>query len=69
LWIKVSKLASQMQQGQVDDLFRASNAIIVGEALAQKIGAQVRSTVTISVGEAHSLSATVVGIFRSGVRM
>src|SRR5208283_4734496 len=65
--LKVSKLASQMQQGQVDDLFRASNAIIVGEALAQKIGAQVRSTVTISVGEAHSLSATVVGIFRSGV--
>jgi lipoprotein-releasing system permease protein len=65
--IKVSKLASQMQQGQVDDLFRASNAIIVGEALAQKIGAQVRSTVTISVGEAHSLPATVVGIFRSGV--
>jgi lipoprotein-releasing system permease protein len=65
--LKVSRLASQMQQGQVDDLFRASNAIIVGEALAQKIGAQVRSTVTISVGEAHSLAATVVGIFRSGV--
>jgi lipoprotein-releasing system permease protein len=65
--LKVSKLADQMQKGQVNDLFRASNAIIIGEALAQKIGAQVRSTVTISVGETHSLSATVVGIFRSGV--
>jgi lipoprotein-releasing system permease protein len=65
--VKVSKLADQMQQGQVSDLFRASNAIIIGEALAQKIGAQIRSTVTISVGETHSLAATVVGIFRSGV--
>jgi lipoprotein-releasing system permease protein len=65
--VKVSKLASQMQQGQLNDLFRASNAIIIGEALAQKIGAQIRSTVTISAGESHVLSATVVGIFRSGV--
>jgi lipoprotein-releasing system permease protein len=65
--LKVSKLADQMQKGQVSDLFRASNAIIIGEALAQKIGAQIRSTVTISVGETHSVTATVVGIFRSGV--
>jgi lipoprotein-releasing system permease protein len=65
--IKVSKLASQMQEGQVNDLFRASNAVIIGEALAHKIGAQLRSTITISAGESHVIPATVVGIFHSGV--
>jgi lipoprotein-releasing system permease protein len=65
--LKVSKLASQMQQGEVNDLFRASNAVIIGEALAKKIGAQLRSAITISAGENHLITATVVGIFRSGV--
>jgi lipoprotein-releasing system permease protein len=64
---KVSKLASQMQQGTLNDLFRASNAVIIGEALAQKIGAQTRSAITISAGESRVITATVVGIFRSGV--
>jgi lipoprotein-releasing system permease protein len=65
--LKVSKLASQMQRGQVNDLFKASNAVIVGEALAQKIGAQINSTITISAGDNHVVAGTVVGIFRSGV--
>jgi lipoprotein-releasing system permease protein len=65
--VKVSKLENQMQAGEVNDLFRASNAVIIGEALAQKIGAQLRSTITISAGESHLITAAVVGIFRSGV--
>jgi lipoprotein-releasing system permease protein len=65
--VKVSKLASQMQEGQASDLFRASNAVIIGEALAHKIGAQMRSAITISAGESHVITATVVGIFHSGV--
>jgi lipoprotein-releasing system permease protein len=64
----VSKLVDKMREGQLSDLNRASNAVIIGEALAKQLGARVGSNVTISTGQGISVSGPVVGIFQFGVR-
>jgi lipoprotein-releasing system permease protein len=63
----VSKLASQMRQGSLDSLFKASNAIILGEKLAEKIGARVGNTINLVAGSGRPLACTVVGLFRTGI--
>ena len=63
----VSKLPTQIRQGSLDNLFKASNAIILGDALAKKVGARVGNTVSVVGGNGHSLLCTVVGFYHSGV--
>jgi lipoprotein-releasing system permease protein len=65
---EVSKLASQMKKGQLSDLSKAPNGIIIGDALAQKIAAQLGGTISLSGGAGIQISATLVGIFRSGLK-
>src|SRR5271168_4927992 len=67
LEIHVSKLASQMREGEITDLPHAPNAIIIGEALAEKLAVKTGNTVTLIGGQDTELSATVVGLFRSGL--
>jgi len=64
----VSKLASQMRSGTMYDLSHGSNAIIIGQTLATKIGARVGSSVTLTPGSGVPTSTSVVGIYQSGVR-
>jgi lipoprotein-releasing system permease protein len=66
--VRVSKLASEMREGSLNDLYRVSNASVIGETLATKLGARVGSNVTLSTGEGVSVSGPVVGIFRFGIR-
>jgi lipoprotein-releasing system permease protein len=66
--MKVSKLASQMREGKVTDLQRAPNAVIVGQALAEKLAIKTGNTVTLIGGQGTEVSSTVVGIFRSGLK-
>jgi lipoprotein-releasing system permease protein len=68
LEVKVSKLASQMREGHISDLSRAPNAIIVGAALAEKLGIKTDSTVVVIGGQGAEVTATVVGLFRSGLK-
>lgn len=63
----VSKLARQMRSGQLNDLYKASNGLIVGVALAKKFGARVGTNVIVSAGDVQ-ISGTVVGTFSSGLR-
>jgi lipoprotein-releasing system permease protein len=65
---RVSKLATQMREGQLGDLSRATNSIIIGLSLAQKLGVGVGNTVLLGAGEAVQIPVTVVGIFRSGLK-
>jgi ABC-type lipoprotein release transport system permease subunit len=44
---KVSQLATQMRQGSLTSLYRTSNAMILGDRLAEKIGARVGSNLTL----------------------
>jgi lipoprotein-releasing system permease protein len=67
LEVRVSKLASQMREGQLGDLSKAANGI--GQALAQKLAVKYGNTVLlVGGGESTQVSATVVGIFRSGLK-
>jgi len=63
----VSKIATQIRQGSLDNLYKSSNAIILGAGLAQKMGVRVGNAVTITAGAGRSMSANVVGISRTGV--
>jgi lipoprotein-releasing system permease protein len=65
---RVSKLATQMREGQLSDLSRAANSIIIGLSLAEKLGVGVGNTVLLGAGEAVQIPVTVVGIFRSGLK-
>jgi lipoprotein-releasing system permease protein len=65
---RVSALAGQMKKGTLASLFRASNAIILGDRLAEKIGARVGSNITVQASNGARVSAQVVGLFRSGIR-
>ena len=66
--IRVSKLATQMREGQITDLNRAPNAIIIGQALAEKLAVKAGNTVSLIGGQGTEVSATVAGIFRSGMK-
>jgi lipoprotein-releasing system permease protein len=65
---KVSALAAQMRQGTLVSLYRATNAIILGDRLAEKIGANLGANLTVQTSDGSRLSAQVVGLFHSGVR-
>jgi lipoprotein-releasing system permease protein len=64
---KVSMLATQMRQGTLQSLYRSTNAIILGDRLAQKIGARVGANITVQASKGGSIGAQVVGTFRSGI--
>ena len=66
--IRVSKLVSQMREGRISDLQRAPNAIIIGQALAEKLAVKTGDTVNLIGGEGTQVSSSVVGIFRSGLK-
>src|ERR1700751_3510804 len=59
--VRVSKLASQMREGQISDLTRAPNGIIIGQALAEKLAVKTGNTVSLIGGQGTQVTATVVG--------
>jgi lipoprotein-releasing system permease protein len=63
----VSKLPEQIREGEMASLYTASNAIIIGDKLATKIGARVGNTVTVTSGSGQLMSCTVVALFHSGI--
>ena len=65
---RVSDLVNQMRQGTLASLYRATNAIILGDRLAEKIGARVGAHITVQTSEGGRVDAQVVGFFHSGVR-
>lgn len=65
---KVSELANQMRQGSLRSLYTATNAIIIGDRLAQKIGAQLGANVTVQTSDGARINAQVVGMFHAGVQ-
>lgn len=65
---RVSQLASQMKAGSLDDLFKASNAIILGDGIANKLGIRVGNTITVTATGGQTMRAQVVGLFHAGVK-
>jgi lipoprotein-releasing system permease protein len=65
---KVSALVKQMREGTLPSLYRATNAIILGDRLAEKIGARIGANLTVQTSDGARLNAQVVGLFHAGVR-
>jgi len=66
--LKVSALARQMRKGTLASLYRANNAIILGDRLAEKVGARPGSNLSVQATEGARINAPVVGLIRSGIR-
>ena len=64
---RVSKLPTQIRGGSLDSLYRTSNAIIIGDKLAAKIGARIGNTISLVSGSGQALSCTIVALFHSGI--
>jgi len=64
----VSELPKQMRQGTLMSLYRATNAIVLGDRLAEKIGARVGSNITVQTSDSMRINAQVTALFHSGVR-
>lgn len=65
---RVSKLVSQVREGSLEDLHRSSNAIILGEGIAKKLGVRVGNSILLASASGQTMSARVVGFYRSGVQ-
>jgi lipoprotein-releasing system permease protein len=65
---KVSDLPKQMRQATLLALYRATNAIVIGDRLSDKIGARIGANITLQTSQGARISAQVVGFFHSGVR-
>ena len=66
--VHVSKLATQIRQGELNNLYKASNAIILGDGLARKLGARVGNNVALVSAAGGVTLCTVVALSHSGVR-
>lgn len=66
--VNVSTLAKNMTQGSLASLYRATNAILLGDRLADKLGAKPGATITMTSATSNTMNATVAGIFHSGLR-
>jgi len=65
---KVSELPKQMRGAGLNALYRATNAIVLGDRLAEKIGARIGANITLQTSEGAKINAQVVGLYHSGVR-
>lgn len=64
---RVSNLVAKMREGTLASLYRATNAVILGDRLAEKLGARVGANLTVQ-GDRGRVGAQVVGIFHTGIR-
>jgi lipoprotein-releasing system permease protein len=65
---KVSELPKQMRGATLTALYRATNAIFIGDRLSEKIGARIGANITLQTSQGARVSAQVVGFFHTGVR-
>jgi lipoprotein-releasing system permease protein len=65
---QISDLPKQMRGATLTALYRATNAIIIGDRLSEKIGARIGANITLQTSEGARISAQVVGFFHTGVR-
>lgn len=65
--INVSKLGEQIRKGALADLYKSSNAVILGDRLATKIGARIGNALSLTAGNGRTMSVTVVALSHTGV--
>jgi lipoprotein-releasing system permease protein len=65
---KVSDLPKQLRGATLASLYRATNAVVIGDRLAQRIGARIGANLTLQTSLGARINAQVVGLFHTGVR-
>ena len=63
----VSNIDTDMTAGSLDSLHRTANGLVVGAGLADRLGAAMGDTMTVSSPAGTLLRMKIVGIFRTGV--
>ena len=66
--VRVSNIGKDMVAGRLEDLRTTANGIVIGEALAWKLGAQLGDTITAVSPSGVALSMKIVGLFRTGIQ-
>lgn len=64
---RVSKLATQIRQGSLAALYKSSNAVIMGDRLATRLGVRIGNTISLTGGNGRVMPVTVVGLTHSGI--
>ncbi len=64
---RVSSLDRDMVEGSLDALHAVANGLVLGEALARKLGARAGTTLTLAGVQGVDMKAKVVGVFRTGI--
>lgn len=64
---RVSNLEKDMLQGRLEDLRAAANGLIIGDALARRLGVQLGDTVVAVSPRGVALQMKVVGLFHTGL--
>jgi lipoprotein-releasing system permease protein len=65
---RVTNIEKDMTAGRLEDLRATANGVIIGEALAVRLGVQMGDTFTAISPRGVALSMKVVGLFRTGVQ-
>lgn len=66
--IRISNIEKDMVAGRLEDLRSTANGIVIGEALATRLGAQLGDSVTAVSPQGVTLSMKIVGLFRTGIQ-
>ena len=64
---RVSNLEKDMLQGRLEDLRAAANGLIIGDALARRLGVQLGDTMVAVSPRGVALQMKVVGLFHTGL--
>lgn len=64
---KLFDLDKKMDIGDLDDLLKGSDVIVMGKGLAKKMGVHVGDRVSVTTPEGGNLTLKVVGIFSYGI--
>lgn len=64
---RVGNLERDLVDGSLDALHAVANGLVLGEALARKLGARAGTTLSLSGTQGVVLKARVVGVFRTGI--
>jgi lipoprotein-releasing system permease protein len=65
---RVSNIEDDMMAGRLEDLRGTANGVILGEALAYKLGVQLGDTISAVSPFGVTLSMKVTGLFRTGIQ-
>ncbi|MBD8878069.1 ABC transporter permease [Roseibium polysiphoniae] len=63
----VSKIREDMRAGSFADLTSTSNGLVIGDTAADRLGADIGDTVTMTSGTGQAKRFKIVGLFHTGV--